>query len=49
MRLAVKYEGNLDEDFDKKIIQMFKNLGFKFVGRSYNYKERIRKIFFEKE
>jgi len=49
MRLAVKYEGSLNKDLDKEIIQVFKILGFRFVGRSYNYKDKIRKIFFEKE
>jgi len=47
MRLAVKYEGNLDEGLDEKIIQIFENLGFKSVGNSYNFKDGIRKIFFE--
>ena len=47
MKLRVRYfYDGINEELDKKIIQLFGNLGFEWDGQGYDLEQGMREIFF---
>ena len=50
MRLTVRYfHDGIDEELDKKITQLFENLGFEWDGSGYDFERGVREIHFRNE
>lgn len=44
--IKVIYDGDMDEDLDKKIKEAMKSIGAKWVARGYNFQKNKRDIMF---
>jgi len=45
-RVVIKYDGELNTDFDKVLEKMMLALGFEFAGSGYNLNDEVRDIEF---